>query len=104
MREQVCIYMCPWPRIQAALIDERRAQRHLPLRPRRAAHARIKKAEALRAHGEPAGDCIDCHQCVAVCPTGIDIRDGPQLDCIKCGLCIDACDDVMDEGRPADRG
>ena len=50
---------------------------------------------------EGRGDCIDCNQCVAVCPTGIDIRDGPQLECIQCALCIDACDDIMDKvGRP----
>ena len=55
----------------------------------------LKKANELRALGEPVGDCIDCYQCVAVCPTGIDIRDGAQLDCIQCGLCIDACDTVM---------
>ncbi len=52
--------------------------------------------------GETAGDCIDCYQCVAVCPTGIDIRNGSQLDCIQCGLCIDACDTVMKKiGREA---
>jgi cytochrome c oxidase accessory protein FixG len=51
----------------------------------------------LRALGESVGDCIDCYQCVAVCPTGIDIRDGAQLDCIQCGLCIDACDTVMEK-------
>src|SRR5207245_10078560 len=55
----------------------------------------LKKANELRALGQPVGDCIDCYQCVAVCPTGIDIRDGSQLDCIQCGLCIDACDAVM---------
>ena len=50
---------------------------------------------------EGRGDCIDCRQCVAVCPTGIDIRDGAQLECIQCALCIDACDDIMDKiGRP----
>jgi len=49
----------------------------------------------LRALGEHVGDCVDCYQCVAVCPTGIDIRNGPQLECIQCGLCIDACDTVM---------
>ena len=49
----------------------------------------------LRAEGELAGDCIDCNQCVAVCPTGVDIRDGASLGCIQCGLCIDACDTVM---------
>jgi cytochrome c oxidase accessory protein FixG len=56
-----------------------------------------KKAEAW----EGRGDCIDCNQCVVVCPMGIDIRDGAQLECINCGLCIDACDEVMDKvGRP----
>src|SRR3974390_3840597 len=62
----------------------------------------VKKAVELRALGEAAGDCIDCYQCVAVCPTGIDIRNGPQLDCIQCGLCIDACDAGMKKiGREA---
>jgi cytochrome c oxidase accessory protein FixG len=61
----------------------------------------VKKAIDLRALGEKAGDCVDCNQCVAVCPTGIDIRDGAQLGCIQCGLCIDACDTVMTKiGRP----
>jgi cytochrome c oxidase accessory protein FixG len=99
-REQVCIYMCPWPRIQAALTDEwalnvtYRVDRGEP-------RVSVKKAEQLRQHGEPAGDCIDCHQCINVCPTGVDIRDGIQLGCIQCGLCIDACDAIMSEiGRP----
>ena len=61
----------------------------------------VKKADAARAHGDPAGDCVDCHQCINVCPTGVDIRHGIQLGCIQCGLCIDACDNVMQEiGRP----
>lgn len=90
MREQVCTYMCPWPRIQAALIDEDalnvtyRYDRGDP----RGAH---KKG----ATWEGRGDCIDCRQCVAVCPVGIDIRDGLQLECIGCALCIDACDEIM---------
>ena len=94
MREQVCTYMCPWPRIQAALTDADalnvtyRYDRGDP-------RASVRQAERLRAAGEPAGDCIDCKQCVAVCPTGIDIRDGNQMACIQCGLCIDACDNVM---------
>jgi cytochrome c oxidase accessory protein FixG len=100
MREQVCVYMCPWPRIQAALTDEwalNVTYRYDRGEPRTS----IKKAEELRAHNMPAGDCVDCHQCVAVCPTGIDIRDGAQLGCIMCGLCIDACDAVMEKvGRP----
>jgi polyferredoxin len=70
------------------------AQRHLSPRPRRKTHL-AEEGERLRALGEHVGDCIDCYQCVAVCPTGIDIRDGAQLGCIQCGLCIDACDTVM---------
>jgi cytochrome c oxidase accessory protein FixG len=88
--------MCPWPRIQAALTDEDAFNVTYRLdrgEPRMSA----KKAAATLAKGEPAGDCVDCYQCVAVCPTGIDIRDGPNLGCIQCGLCIDACDTVMAE-------
>src|SRR5208337_4597370 len=60
-----------------------------------------KKAVYLREQGKPAGDCVDCRQCTAVCPTGVDIREGSQLGCIQCGLCVDACDNVMKEiGRP----
>jgi cytochrome c oxidase accessory protein FixG len=94
MREQVCLYMCPWPRIQAALTDEYALNvtyRYDRGEPRCSA----KKAEQLRSHGEPAGDCVDCLQCVHVCPTGVDIRGGADLGCIQCGLCIDACDSVM---------
>ena len=94
MREQVCLYMCPWPRIQAALTDEHALNvtyRYDRGEPRMS----LKKATHARSVNEPAGDCIDCQQCVAVCPTGVDIRQGPNLGCIQCGLCIDACDDVM---------
>src|SRR5665647_801000 len=93
-REQMCIYMCPWPRIQAALTDEW-ALNVTYRYDRGEKRTSLKKAIELRAKGETAGDCVDCYQCVAVCPTGIDIRNGPQLDCIQCGLCIDACDTVM---------
>jgi len=100
MREQVCLYMCPWPRIQAALTDEYALNvtyRYDRGEPR----CSVKKAEQLRAQGERAGDCVDCLQCVHVCPTGVDIRDGASLGCIQCGLCIDACDNVMKKlGRP----
>ncbi len=99
-REQVCVYMCPWPRIQAALTDEwalnvtYRVDRGEP-------RGSAKKNKALRAQGIPAGDCVDCGQCVAVCPTGVDIRGGLNMGCIQCGLCIDACDKVMVKiGRP----
>jgi cytochrome c oxidase accessory protein FixG len=98
MREQVCTYMCPWPRIQGAMLDEEslvvtyNAWRGEPR------HSGRKKAEA---QGLKVGDCIDCNACVAVCPMGIDIRDGNQLECINCALCIDACDAVMDKiGKP----
>ncbi|MBQ8104511.1 MAG: cytochrome c oxidase accessory protein CcoG [Afipia sp.] len=100
MREQVCVYMCPWPRIQAALTDEW-ALNVTYKYDRGEERTSLKKALERRAHGETVGDCIDCRQCVAVCPTGIDIRDGAQLGCIQCGLCIDACDTVMTKiGRP----
>ena len=96
MREQVCIYMCPWPRIQGAMLDEHSLQvtyRHDRGEPR-GAH---KKG----AGWEGRGDGVDCHACVVVCPMGIDIRNGPQLECINCGLCIDACDEIMPKvGRP----
>jgi cytochrome c oxidase accessory protein FixG len=97
MREQVCTYMCPWPRIQGALIDAETLS----------VTYRSDRGEPRGAHkkGQPwdgRGDCIDCNQCVAACPMGIDIRDGMQLECINCALCIDACDDVMAKvGRPA---
>lgn len=97
MREQVCIYMCPWPRIQTAMMDEKSllvTYKDWRGEPR----GSVKKAE--RNPGK-VGDCIDCLQCVAVCPTGIDIRQGPQVGCITCALCIDACDRVMASvGRP----
>jgi len=92
MREQVCMYMCPWPRIQGAMMDDDtltvayRGWRGEP---------RGKKRDSSN------GDCIDCMACVNVCPMGIDIRDGQQMECITCALCIDACDDVMDKiNRP----
>lgn len=98
MREQVCIYMCPWPRIQTAMLDEKSlivTYKDWRGEPRTRG---VKKAEDGYL---PTGDCIDCLQCVSVCPTGIDIREGPQIGCITCALCIDACDKVMEQvGRP----
>ncbi len=90
-REQVCTYMCPWPRFQGAMFDE---------------DSLIVTYEEWR--GEPRGksknkeqaqlgDCIDCNLCVNVCPTGIDIRDGQQMECIGCALCIDACNSIMEK-------
>ncbi len=97
MREQVCIYMCPWPRIQAAMLDEDSlVVTYNDWRGEPRTHG-VKRAAAAAAEADTqqAGDCIDCNACVAVCPTGIDIRDGQQLACITCALCIDACDDIM---------
>ncbi|HEV2604425.1 MAG TPA: cytochrome c oxidase accessory protein CcoG [Microvirga sp.] len=94
MREQVCNFMCPWPRIQGALTDEHSlaiSYRYDRGEPR----GSVKKNAALQARGQPAGDCVDCFQCVTACPAGIDIRDGLQMECIQCGLCADACDSVM---------
>jgi cytochrome c oxidase accessory protein FixG len=95
-REQICIYACPWPRIQAAMMDEDTlvvGYREWRGEPR-------KHSEEVK-EGEPQGDCIDCMACVNVCPVGIDIRDGQQLECITCALCIDACDDIMTKiGKP----
>ena len=98
MREQVCIYMCPWPRIQTAMLDEKSLLvTYKDWRGEPRTHG-VKKAAD---EGLKTGDCIDCTQCVQVCPTGIDIREGPQIGCITCALCIDACDKVMAQiGRP----
>ena len=97
-REQICIYACPWPRIQAAMMDEETltiAYRDWRGEPR----GKLRKGQESPEGAQ--GDCIDCMACVNVCPMGIDIRDGQQMACITCGLCIDACDDVMDRiGKP----
>jgi cytochrome c oxidase accessory protein FixG len=94
MREQVCIYMCPYARFQSAMFDDDTmvvsydAKRGEP-RGRRRFDDEEKRAQL--------GDCINCTLCVQVCPTGIDIRDGLQYECIGCSACIDACNDVMDK-------
>ncbi|MBS0253988.1 MAG: cytochrome c oxidase accessory protein CcoG [Proteobacteria bacterium] len=97
MREQVCIYMCPWPRIQSAMLDEKSlivTYKDWRGEPRGSAKAAAAKPGTI-------GDCVDCGLCTAVCPTGIDIREGSQIGCITCALCIDACDRVMGQlGRP----
>ena len=89
-REQVCIYMCPWPRIQGAMFD-----RDSLLITYRGWRGEPRGPHKTGQSWEGRGDCIDCKQCIAVCPTGIDIRNGPQLECIQCALCIDACDEIM---------
>ena len=94
LREQVCLYMCPYARFQSAMFDkdtliisydEKRGE------PRGGRKRGVDPAEVN------LGDCIDCKQCVQVCPTGIDIRDGLQYQCIGCAACIDICDEVMEK-------
>jgi cytochrome c oxidase accessory protein FixG len=91
-REQLCVVICPYGRLQSAMVD---------------GHSLTVGYDSRR--GEPrgkrgtagAGDCVDCKRCVVVCPTGIDIRNGTQMECVACTACIDACDEVMDKlGRP----
>lgn len=94
MREQVCVYMCPYARIQSVMLDTSTLVISYDAKRGENRGSRKKTADpkALKL-----GDCIDCHQCVQVCPTGIDIREGLQLECIGCAACIDACDSVMDK-------
>ncbi len=100
MREQVCTYMCPWPRIQGAMLDE--DSLIVTYNGWRGEPRSLHRKRVL-AQGKPVGDCIACNACVAVCPMGIDIRDGEQLECISCALCIDACNTMMDKvGLPRD--
>ena len=89
-REQACILVCPYGRLQGVLLDRNSiviAYDHVRGEPR----GKLRKSEPRKL-----GDCIDCHQCVDVCPTGIDIRNGTQLECVNCTACIDACDTIMD--------
>lgn len=96
MREQTCFWLCPYARIQGVMYD---TETILPTYDvaRGEPRGKLKKGQL----NEGNGDCIACNQCLAVCPTGIDIRDGQQEGCITCALCLDACDAVMDKiGRP----
>jgi cytochrome c oxidase accessory protein FixG len=100
-REQACTFICPYGRLQSTLLDEnsivvaydhKRGEQRGTLR-------RSQTLEERRNAGQ--GDCIDCGQCVTVCPTGIDIRNGTQMECVHCTACIDACDSIMEKiGRP----
>jgi len=100
-REQACTFICPYGRFQSALLDEntlvvaydyKRGEKRAPL----------KRSETMKQRDAAgAGDCVNCFACVSVCPTGIDIRNGPQMECVQCTACIDACDNIMDKvGRP----
>lgn len=96
-REQVCIIACPYGRLQGVLLDDKSvvvAYDH-KRGEREEGRQKFKKNQARKANG--IGDCIDCFQCVQVCPTGIDIRNGTQLECVNCTACIDACDDMMEK-------
>ena len=95
-REQVCIIVCPYGRLQGFLLDKNSINVAYDFTRGEAENGRKKfrKNEDRSALGY--GDCIDCNQCVVVCPTGIDIRNGTQLECVNCTACIDACDEVMD--------
>ncbi len=91
-REQVCTLICPYGRLQGVMLDQNSiviAYDHLRGEPR----GKIKKNN----ENSNLGDCVDCNMCVAVCPTGIDIRNGTQLECINCTACIDACDEIMEK-------
>ncbi len=100
-REQVCTYMCPWPRFQASMLDEESLI--VTYQGWRGEPRGHRKIDAGKHDGAAAvtglGNCIDCMACVHVCPTGIDIRDGVQLECINCGLCVDACNEMMVKTR-----
>lgn len=91
VREIICTTVCPYGRLQGVMFDKDTMQISYDYK-RGEERGKLKKTET-RTHG----DCIDCHKCVMVCPTGIDIRDGVQLDCVGCTACIDACDEVMDK-------
>ena len=94
MREQVCLYMCPYARFQSAMFDSDTLM--VAYHPERG-EPRGSRRRGTEPKSAGLGDCIDCNVCVQVCPTGIDIRDGLQYECIACSLCIDACDNIMDK-------
>ena len=101
LREQVCIYMCPYARFQSVMFDRESLLVSYDAKRGEGEKGRKPLGQGLMAledrHREGYGDCIDCNLCVQVCPTGIDIRDGLQIECISCGLCIDACDSIMEK-------
>ncbi|PJJ66125.1 cytochrome c oxidase accessory protein CcoG [Chryseobacterium geocarposphaerae] len=94
LREQVCTLVCPYGRLQGVLIDKQTINVYYDFK-RGENRSKWRNNEDRKAVGK--GDCIDCHQCVVVCPTGIDIRNGQQLECVNCTACIDACDEIMEK-------
>ena len=95
-REQVCIIACPYGRLQGVLLDDKsiNVAYDFVRGEKEVGRAKFNKQEERVASGK--GDCIDCKQCVNVCPTGIDIRNGTQMECVNCTACIDECDAIMD--------
>jgi cytochrome c oxidase accessory protein FixG len=94
MREQVCIYMCPYARFQSAMFDQ---DTLIITYDKERGEPRGSRAKVADYKARGLGDCVDCSICVQVCPTGIDIRDGLQYQCIGCAACVDGCDQVMDK-------
>ena len=95
-REQVCIIVCPYGRLQGVLLDNKSINVAYDFVRGEGANGRKKLRKNEKRDDLGHGDCIDCKQCVLVCPTGIDIRNGTQLECVNCTACIDACDEIMD--------
>lgn len=105
-REQACLIACPYGRYMSALVDEntiaitydfKRGEQRAKWSRQDAEAKKLVSPSYKFTRPESKGDCVDCHQCVTVCPTGIDIRNGIQLECVNCTACIDACDEVMDK-------
>ncbi len=94
LREQTCFWLCPYARIQGVMVD---ATTILPTYDFKRGEPRGRIVKGQKEEDRTTGDCVDCGQCVAVCPTGVDIRHGQQEGCITCALCIDACDSVMEK-------
>ena len=100
LREQTCFWLCPYARIQGVMTDSQSIMPTYDVK-RGDPPGKIRRDAGQAPDAQKSGDCIDCYQCVQVCPTGVDIREGQQLGCITCGLCLDACDSIMDKvGRP----
>ena len=96
-REQACTFICPYGRLQSAMLDEDSMIVAFDYK-RGEQRGRLQRAQTHQnRHAEGFGDCVNCRQCVSVCPTGIDIRNGLQMECVNCTACIDACDTVMDK-------